>query len=265
MAEPTSKESFFVGYLPIPSRLSKWLGAITAGLAIALATLATLMGLGQRDPGSAVWSVDKTEQLSGRFFINPYPRVVTPASADSPATSILLVGEGKVGVAQRLRDFDGQQITLPGHWLRRDDFALFEVADAVPATPSPTPLQPPAVAPARTTSTAPLTFSGEIVDPKCYCGAMKPGDGKTHKACAALCLRGGIPPAFVAERSAPSSAHPAECWLLTQADGRGFTPESVEVLVPFVGDRVTLQGHPVVIDGQRYLQVDPATVHRLTP
>ena len=42
-------------------------------------------------------------------------------------------------------------------------------------------------------------------------GAMKPGDGKTHKGCAALCLRGGIPPALMPSISAtvPSAARSA--------------------------------------------------------
>jgi hypothetical protein len=34
---------------------------------------------------------------------------------------------------------------------------------------------------------------GEVVDAKCYLGAMKPGDGKSHKACATLCVTNGIP------------------------------------------------------------------------
>lgn len=37
---------------------------------------------------------------------------------------------------------------------------------------------------------------GQILDTKCWFGAMKPASGKAHKACASLCIRGGIPPAF---------------------------------------------------------------------
>jgi hypothetical protein len=43
-----------------------------------------------------------------------------------------------------------------------------------------------------------LTLVGEILDSKCWFGAMRPSEGKVHKACAALCIRGGIPPAFFA-------------------------------------------------------------------
>jgi len=38
------------------------------------------------------------------------------------------------------------------------------------------------------------TFEGEILDPKCYFGVMKPGEGKIHKSCAIRCISGGIPP-----------------------------------------------------------------------
>ena len=39
-----------------------------------------------------------------------------------------------------------------------------------------------------------VTLVGEVVDPKCWLGDMKPGDGKAHAACARLCMEGGIPP-----------------------------------------------------------------------
>ncbi|OKS88071.1 Rieske 2Fe-2S domain-containing protein [Mucilaginibacter polytrichastri] len=35
---------------------------------------------------------------------------------------------------------------------------------------------------------------GEIIDPKCYLGAMNPGEGKPHRSCAILCISGGIMP-----------------------------------------------------------------------
>ena len=40
------------------------------------------------------------------------------------------------------------------------------------------------------------TLNGEIIDPKCYFGAMKPGFGKPHRDCAIRCISGGIPPVF---------------------------------------------------------------------
>lgn len=37
-------------------------------------------------------------------------------------------------------------------------------------------------------------MTGEIIDPKCYFGAMNPGYGKPHLSCAARCIAGGIMP-----------------------------------------------------------------------
>ncbi|MEO7310239.1 MAG: Rieske 2Fe-2S domain-containing protein [Chitinophagaceae bacterium] len=37
-------------------------------------------------------------------------------------------------------------------------------------------------------------ITGEIIDPKCYFGAMNPGQGKTHLSCAVRCISGGIMP-----------------------------------------------------------------------
>jgi hypothetical protein len=67
-----------------------------------------------------------------------------------------------------------------------------------------------------------MELTGEIVDSKCFLGVMVPGAGKTHKDCASLCLRGGIPPALhvqdrdgrsalllLTQRSDPKSWHPA--------------------------------------------------------
>ena len=39
-----------------------------------------------------------------------------------------------------------------------------------------------------------MTVRGEIVDPKCFFGVMKPGYGKVHRSCAIRCISGQIPP-----------------------------------------------------------------------
>lgn len=39
-----------------------------------------------------------------------------------------------------------------------------------------------------------ILIAGEIIDPKCYFGAMNPGEGKPHLSCAVRCLSGGIMP-----------------------------------------------------------------------
>src|SRR5690349_19376703 len=68
----------------------------------------------------------------------------------------------------------------------------------------------------------PVSLRGEIVDSKCFLGAMRPGNGKTHKACAMLCIAGGVPPMFVTRDSAGRE----EYYLLAGPDG-GPAPSDV--------------------------------------
>jgi hypothetical protein len=78
------------------------------------------------------------------------------------------------------------------------------------------------------------TRHGEIIDPKCYLGAMKPGGAKTHKGCAMLCISGGVPPMLVTRDAAGEETF----ILLTTAD---VAPAN-DLVLPFVGDRVAVTG-----------------------
>ena len=63
-----------------------------------------------------------------------------------------------------------------------------------------------------------VRLRGEIVDSKCYLGAMKPGGGRTHKGCAVLCLKGGVPPVFVSRDEGDA------LYLLVNANGGPLDP-----------------------------------------
>jgi hypothetical protein len=106
---------------------------------------------------------------------------------------------GKCGVAAQIGALAGQPVVVSGSliqrgrhsmiavdelgpWIRRDTGAR---ADPALVLPTPEPL-------------GEVELVGEILDSKCWFGAMRPAQGKPHKACAALCIRGGIPPAFFA-------------------------------------------------------------------
>ncbi len=85
-----------------------------------------------------------------------------------------------------------------------------------------------------------VLLTGETLDAKCLFGAMRPGYGKPHKACAALCARGGLPLAFfrIGEFGAGKEAP-----LFLDADGR---PHKLDVL-PLVADPVFVRGRLVSV------------------
>ena len=96
-------------------------------------------------------------------------------------------------------------------------------------------------------SEAPQTFVGEIVDTKCYLGAMKPGRGKPHRDCASLCIRGGIPAALLVR------TENGERRLVHLLDERG-QPMGTEVL-DWVGQPVAVSGILRRKDDRLFLKV----------
>jgi hypothetical protein len=98
------------------------------------------------------------------------------------------------------------------------------------------------------------TLRGEIVDAKCWLGVMKPGAGKSHRACASLCIRGGIPPLFVARRG-----DVVRQMLLVGADGREVNLEVLD----YVAEGVEIEGEVLRTGDQWTLRADLDSLRRL--
>jgi hypothetical protein len=81
---------------------------------------------------------------------------------------------------------------------------------------------------------------------------MRPGTGLAHKACANLCLAGGIPPVFVSSQAVEGS----EFLLLAGPDGGplpGWLYDRTAVLLSIEGD-IERRGDLLIF------RVDPASV-----
>jgi hypothetical protein len=202
----------------------------------------------QSDPGPAVWDDGKPKAFTGTIFTHPYPLILADASGSEPPKTFLLVELGKHGTT-RTEPFDGSRVSLSGWTLDRDGRSIVELepGDQIikPAAGTTAPET-------RSVIAASIALRGEILDSKCYLGAMKPGEGKAHKACASLCIRGGIPPMLVV-RDGP---HPRYV-LLTDAVG-GPLPESA---LDFVADEVEILGELELVNGLEVLKV--ANIRRL--
>ena len=98
---------------------------------------------------------------------------------------------------------------------------------------------------------------GEIIDSKCYFGVMKPGRGKPHRACAARCISGGVPPVLLITDRRGERRY----LLLVGANGQALSTE----LVPLVAEPVEVEGEVVRSGDLWYLRADPAAIRRLAP
>ena len=151
-------------------------------------------------------------EVTGVYYNRPVPILVAdPGSLPSDiSSSILLVGYGKFGAEGIMREIstqrgslNGKKITLAGTLIHGDGKTVMELTEKEGA------LRKVAGEPldnlAKLRGRSPVSLSGEVIDPKCYFGVMKPGTGKIHKSCAIRCISGGIPPVFRHETGNASS------------------------------------------------------------
>jgi hypothetical protein len=101
-----------------------------------------------------------------------------------------------------------------------------------------------------------VTFEGEIIDSKCFLGVMKPGGGKVHRACARLCLLGGVPPMLAVKNQQGERLG----YLLMNEDGSSASiPLSDKVAVP-----VRLSGTLLQRGELQYVRLNASNVKLLT-
>lgn len=256
---PDDSGEFFIGWLPMPARYRRPVRRAAATLVAGALAVAAAVAWMQPSPGEGQWTPSEPVELTGVVVADPYAmlRVVAPGGPAAGVRTVLLVESGKFGAVERMRPFDGQPARVRGTWLHRGDRWMLELdpaTDAVVGLSGAEGLSAGAALRVVPRPLGPVVLRGEIIDPKCYLGAMKPGGGKTHKACAALCLRGGVPPLFVTRDAQRRETF----YLLVRADGG----PAHELAVPYVGDPVTLRAEAEQWGDLTVLKLTPQGIER---
>lgn len=212
---------FFIGYAKVPLVLRVFLGLVSAVLIGGAAVLGYAIGSAQDDPGDGAFRFDFGRQtVTGVVELTPLPVLhVTQGTERIPAGhTLMLSGAGKNGAISRATDLDGQVAQASGVLLNRGDIDMLQLrggrnglsaAEGDGTVPAPVDL-------------GVWKLAGEICDGKCLSGAMRPGRGIAHRACANLCLEGGIPPVFVSTQPVEGS----EFLMLTGPQG-GPLPQAI--------------------------------------
>jgi len=228
-----SDDGFFVGYADTPKRDRRFFLGAGIGLMAGTAAIASGVAALQKRPGSGAWDMANVRDWTGIVTGEPYG-VLRTADIDGSPRTALLSCLGKCGVTARIGALEGQHVRVRGSLISRGVHAMI----AVPETemdwiaPIESPADPALGFPQKDPVTE-IDLAGEILDSKCWFGAMRPSEGKVHKACASLCIRGGLPPAFYAKDSSGKTA------LMIMTDRGG--PHG-EALLPFVADPVRIRG-----------------------
>jgi hypothetical protein len=244
-----AEEPFFVGWSPeLAKPTRRFLLTAGAGLAVGAGAVGLGLGAAAPHPGPGLWDQGKKVAVTGTIYPGPYPHLLTEDLGDGLRT-VLLVGAGKDRVTVRpALTFTGAAVT--GTLIERGEHAMMAV-DGVYSDPAPGRVLP---GPEKDLGDAVMT--GEILDAKCWFGAMRPGHGKTHKACAALCATGGLPLAFC-ETGRCSDGKAA--LLLLNERGQAFGRE----ILPLVADPVMVRGRIVEVAGLRQVRMKLSDIVRL--
>jgi hypothetical protein len=251
-AVPIKPKSFYIGYnKAIPGTLRPFLITAASVLLGLFALVALLISRNINDPGNGDYDADL--MLTGTLVANPAPilRVAADARYSHPH-ALMLTGDGKEGVQPIAAQFAGKQVTISGTLLRRGSIDMLVTA---PQSIKTTPTNAPAPDMTNAVSLGRWRMSGEICDGKCTNGAMRPGTGLAHKACANLCIFGGIPPVFVST----SPVEGVSFFLLSGKDGAPLQPN----LYDLTALRVEVEGEILKLDDLLILQTDLKTARKL--
>ncbi len=258
---------FYVNYLPVPGRLRRSLRIVVPGVVWLLAGVAGVVALAMRHPGSGQWAGDEV-LLEGVVLSEPWPvlRIVEP---DGRTSTVLLVEYGKLGAdrAVAAAGVGGRLARIRGTIIQRNGRRVLELAPRAGAIEDrgavagrrEADLPGPYAWDIRTGPS--VTIEGEIVDPKCYLGAMRPGQGEVHRSCARVCIAGGIPAGLIwaGVPNADGTAGREGFCLLLDDQGQPLGERALE----WVGRGVEVRGRVEWWDDLTVLRVDPGGISPL--
>ncbi|MEO0320401.1 MAG: hypothetical protein AAF199_05850 [Pseudomonadota bacterium] len=244
---PAVDRRFLLGLLPLGLA---GLGGLSYGIASQL-----------DDPGVGQWNTGRVHTVTGLFGTRPYPHLLVPdASKPGGARTVLVVTEGKCTEVLRTQAPEPYRpVTARGVLIERKDRQMLEVPPLLNAwIEEDSSIEPRFIAEQQNRWAVPVasvSVRGTIMDSKCFFGVMRPARGVTHKACASLCIRGGIPPSFwVRDGQGTESV-----LLMTTRDGLAIP----KTILPLVADPVMVEGEVVRVGDLLHLRADVEDYRRI--
>ncbi len=256
MSKPGSPRPFFVGYgSKVPKGIAQLIFPVFALFIAAFVTLSLLLSSSSGDPGDGRFRGDLGRQnLVGILEFRPYPVLRLPPTADQPAKTLMMSGRGKRGAFKNAKGLDGEAVFAWGIFMKRGDITMLQVAGRQGIEMAEQEI-PPDFVPSQPVKLGKWRLAGEICDGKCYAGAMRPGTGLAHKACANLCLADGIPAVFVSSGKVEGSNY----FLLADKDGKPLGQEMNDLVALYV----EAEGEVERLDDLNIFKMDLSTVRVL--
>lgn len=239
---------FYIGYRPqAPGAIASTSRRAAALIVVLAAGLAAALAAWQQPFSRGVFEFGVETTLVGTLATEPLPHLMVENDEEDPS-GYLLVLLGKHGFTTDL--VTGTRVRVTGPLIHNHLGRMVEVHEVSALGPSPAPLPP-------LTEFGRQALSGEIVDAKCFLGVMKPGRKKTHRACASLCIRGGIPAMLLTVEGDPQPRG-----LVLVSDRSGSVGSR---LLDRVAEPVEVEGQVIRRADLWFLRADPDSIRRLHP
>ncbi len=203
-----AKEEFYIGWKKEASRsFALHVKKVITILLVAVTVIGLSLALFQKKFGTGNFEFGRLTEVNGVYFSQPVPSIKVVSDKDIfgnfTFVTIPLVGFGKFGADGIIADMEKERntslhrlgITLKGTLLYNDGKLLMQIDANDKPLVGVNKDASPSILPSKQ-DLGEMKIKGEIVDPKCFFGVMKPGQGKPHKDCAIRCILGGIPPMF---------------------------------------------------------------------
>ncbi len=259
---------FYIGWMhKAPASFAKHIKKVLLFLFSAAVVVGLLLASFQKKFSTANFEFGKLTAVKGIYSSNPLPLLKVIAGKDiwgnTAYITIPLVGYGKHGAATAIMQlekeknisFNNKELTLKGTLLYSDGKTLLQInkddnpvivvgKDVVSSTLS------------EPKDLGIQKIKGEIIDPKCYFGVMKPGEGKVHRDCAIRCILGGIPPVLKVMNEKGEKNY----YLLVGPNGEKMN----EAVQDYVAEPVEIAARVVQQDDWIILYVKDKSVNRIS-
>ncbi len=260
MKQEEKEDDFYVGYIDsVSPKTKKGLKSFVLFGILLLVGGALIFAFSQNTFKNSTFELTTSTKITGVYHEMPYP-MLRVKTGDRSFKNILLLGFGKSSAnpfLQKIRSeagpLSGSVLSIEGNLIYYNGKTLLQITSDEKI----------ALLENAATHRLPKTrhlvrgmeLNGEIIDPKCYFGVMKPGKGKIHRSCAALCISGGIPPVL----ATTDENNISEYYLLTDKNGNPIN----EQILPYIGKPSILTGDVVQIEDWYQLRIDTKDIKDL--
>ena len=244
-------DDFYIGYQKkAPKSVTALIRRTMVLITLIVLPVAGMAAYFQQPADDGTFEFGVVREFPGILVESPFPHFVFAQDVEGTdfvaGDRAVLVGVGKHGASKLLEGATQSVVLLQGSLIYRDTVAMIEVVSIMDEDVN---VDTSRILEATSVRYEPeaITVTGELVDTKCYLGVMRPGAGKVHRACASVCLRGGIPPGMLVR----GDGGDAVWFLVDRNEGK---PLSIDP--EFAARRMTITGSATMLNNLPAFAVD---------